>query len=186
MARVKPVYKAADFPGMPDEGTAAALKELFAQNAEFDKAHTGMAVAALNPKLALNLGRMSRFIAVEMPWSQHQQLHELAIQTLNQHFNCVYSIAARAPRAESLGLSKEILASIPQFRSSALFSDEQKLIIEFTYAVISGAVPAEVFKRVAAAYGEAGAVELTSAIAWWSFWAMLINATIPGADPDSQ
>jgi len=45
--------------------------------------------------------------------------------------------------------------------------------------VVSGDVPEELFAQVAARYGEAGAIECTVAIGWWSLWAMLLNTTRP-------
>jgi alkylhydroperoxidase family enzyme len=76
----------------------------------------------------------------------------------------------------------ELLAAIPYWRTTSLFNTEQRLVIEYTNAVVAGDVPAELFARVVAQYGEKGAVEFTTAIAWWSFWAMFLNATRPEFD----
>ena len=40
-------------------------------------------------------------------------------------------------------------------------------------------MPGELFERVKAHFGEAGAVEFTVTVGWWSLWAMLLNATQP-------
>ena len=55
-------------------------------------------------------------------------------------------------------------------------------MIEYTRAVVSGDVPAALVARVVQRYGEAGAVEFTTAIGWWSFWAMFLNAARPQFD----
>jgi alkylhydroperoxidase family enzyme len=55
-------------------------------------------------------------------------------------------------------------------------------VIEYTLAVIAGDVPDELFAKVVARYGEQGALEFTTVAAWWSFWAMILNATRPEFD----
>jgi hypothetical protein len=86
MARVTEVYKPTDYPGNPDEATKKDLAELFAflfpnvENPEIDRPHAGVAIAALNPKLALTLSKASGYIAREMPWCQRHDLRVLAIQ----------------------------------------------------------------------------------------------------------
>lgn len=188
MPRVKAVHKPSDYPGSPDEATRKDLAELFghlfpnAENPEIDNAHSGIAIAALNPKLALNLAKISRFIATEMPWCRRADLRELAIQTLNLHFKSDFSFQTRLPHAQAAGIGLDLLAALPYWRTSSLFNEEQRLVIEYTSAVVTGDVPAELFRRVAEKYGEKGAVEFTSVVGFWSFWAMLINATRPGID----
>jgi ABC-type uncharacterized transport system ATPase subunit len=136
-------------------------------------------IAALNPKLALNLAKLSGFIALELPWCERRDLRELAIQSVNVHFKSAYSFKARKPTAEAAGISAEQQAALESWETSDLFEDEQRLVIAYAHAVASGAVPPEIFSRVADRYGEKGAVELTTVIAFWSFWAMFLNATRP-------
>lgn len=185
MTRVTAVYKPSDYPGQPDDATKAGLGELFgylfpgAANPEIDAAHLGVAVTAQNPRLALNLAKMSGFVVRDLGWCQDQKLHELAVQTVNLQFRCHYTLRARAARAASLGLGPEALAAIPDFSSSAIFNDTERLVIEYTYAVIRGDVPGDLFAKVTARFGETAAIECTAAIAWWAMWAMIINALCP-------
>ena len=65
---------------------------------------------------------------------------------------------------------------MPYWRTASLFDDEQRLVIEYAEAVTSGEVPKALFSRVVERYGDKGAVEFTAAVAWWSFWAMMLNA----------
>ncbi len=186
MPRVKAIRRPGDYPGDPDEATRKDLAELFAHlfpgnpDGEIDAAHSGLAVAAQNPKLALQLAQMSRFIALDLPWCQSHDLRELAIQTVNLHYTSAFSSEARLPHAKAAGLSAEQLAAIPLWRTASLFSEEQQLVIEYANAVVTGDVPGALFARVARQFGEKGAVECTAAIGWWSFWAMLIEATGAG------
>jgi alkylhydroperoxidase family enzyme len=188
MPRVTAVRKPGDYPGTPDEQTRADLAELFghmfpgAENPEIDKAHTGMAIAALNPRLALHLSKLSGFAALQFGWSQRSDLREIAIQTVNLHFKSAFSAKSRFKAWEAAGLGMNQLASLPYWKTTDLFDDEQRLVIEYALAVVSGEVPEALFVRVADLYGEKGAVECTAVIGIWSMWAMLLNATQPGCD----
>lgn len=182
--RVKGIFKPDDPPGGADEETAALFASLFpgVEHPEFDMDHCGLAIAAHNPKLALNLAQLSRFIALDTEWCRRADLRELAIQTVNLHFGADYAFRTRIPAAGAAGIGPDMLAALPFWRTSILFDDAQRLVIEYSHAVVSGDVPAALFRRVVKAYGEKGAVECTTVIAFWSFWAMLLNAAGPGLD----
>ncbi|MEO6091929.1 MAG: hypothetical protein ABIT04_08015 [Novosphingobium sp.] len=185
MARVKPVFRAADHPGAAGADTRDALTELFAFLApgaaepEIDKTHSGMAIAAQNPRLALHLARLTSFIALQTSWSRRPELIELTVQAVNLHFRSAFSFEARLPRAESTGLGLDRLAAIPYWRTSSLFDAEQSLILEYVASVVAGEVPENLFAAIRDTYGEPAAVELTTLIGCFSMWAMLINATAP-------
>ena len=185
MARVKPVFRPADHPGTANAETREALAELFAflapnaSEPEIDKAHSGMAIAAQNPRLALHLARLTTFIALQTSWSRRPELVELAVQAVNLHFRSAFSFEARLPRAESSGLGLNRLAAIPYWRTSRLFDAEQSLVLEYVEAVVSGEVPESLFAAIRDTYGEPAVVELTTLIGCFSMWAMLINATAP-------
>jgi alkylhydroperoxidase family enzyme len=185
MARVTAIRKPSEYPGTPDEVTRQDLAELFATlfpgvpDPAFDGTHDGLAIAAQNPKLALHLARLSGFIAGQLPWCQHRGLRELAIQALNLHFKSGYSFQSRVHHAEAAGISAVMLAALPFWKTSSLFDEEQRLTIEYTNAVVTGEVPEELFARVVRQFGEKGAVECTALVAFWSFWAMMLNATRP-------
>jgi alkylhydroperoxidase family enzyme len=184
MARVKLVNKPADYPGTPDEITRKALSDLFQHmfpgqvDPEIPGNHAAFATVTHNPQLALLLVKLGDYIAREMPWtSRRTGLRQLAIQTLNQHFKCEFSYQAHLRPSAAAGLSLEQQALIPFWRTANVYSAEQRLVIEYTLAVVAGDVPDALFARVVAQYGEKEAVEFTTGIAWWSFWAMIINAT---------
>jgi len=189
VARVKLVLKPGDFPGTPDEATRKALGDLFGHmfpgqaNPEIPGKSGAFGLVARDPRLALHLLKVSDYILREMPWtSQRHDVKQLAIQTLNLHFKCDFSFQSHIRPAEAAGISVEQQALIPFWRTANVFNDEQRLVIEYTFAVCAGVVPDELFARVVAQYGEQGAVDVSVAIAWWSFWAMIINAT--GTDFD--
>ncbi len=180
MARVKPVHKASDYRGDPAE-VATLFDALFpgVEAPAFDANHDGMAIAALNPQLALTLAQTSRFLALDLGWCQRADLRELAILVVNTHYKSSYSLASRAATVRACGISDTMVAALPYWRGSDLFDEEQQLVLEHSEAVLSGTVPAALFDRVKATFGEKGAVEFTTVVGFWAFWAMFLNATRP-------
>lgn len=185
MARVTAIRRAGQYPAGADSETRAGLDELFAAmfagNPEgaIDRNHSGMAVAAQSPKLAGLMGQMSRFVVLELGWSQRKALSELAIRTVNHHYGSTFSNDARLGAAKAAGLTDAQIAAVPDWRSD-LFDEEQKLVIEYTQAVLRVSVCDMLFARFVASFGEKDAVECTAAIGWWAMWAMLIEATDAG------
>jgi alkylhydroperoxidase family enzyme len=185
MARVTEIRKAGQYPSGADSETRAGLDELFAgmfpgnPDGEIDRNHSGMAVAAQSPKLAQMMGQMSRFVVIELGWSQRKALSELAIRTVNHHYGSTFSNEARLGAAKAAGLSDAQIAAVPNWRSE-LFDADQQLAIEYTDAVLRAAVEDALFVRMVAAFGEKQTVECTAAICWWAMWAMLIEATDAG------
>ena len=186
MARVNPIRRAGQYPDGADAQTRAGLDDLFAgmfpgnPEGEIDRNHSGMAVAANSPKLAGLMAQMSRFVVIELDWSQRKALSELAIRTVNHHYGSRFSNDARLGAAKAAGLSDAQIAEVPDWRSD-LFDAEQSLVIEYAEAVMDGAVGDALFARMVAAFGEKDTVECTAAIGWWAMWAMLIVATDAGA-----
>jgi alkylhydroperoxidase family enzyme len=183
-ARVKGVFKPSDYPGTLDEAAKKDLGDLFEHlfpglPDPKPEPHFGFAILAQNPRLAKHVASMLYYVVREMPWTQQRDLRELAVQTLNLHFKCDFSFQAHLIYAQAHGISLEKQAAIPYWKTSNLFSDEERLVIEYTFAVVAGDVSDQLFSRVVKMYGEKGAIEFTTAIAWWSWWAMILNATGP-------
>lgn len=183
--RIKAIYKPSDFPAGDPDVTDADVSELFGylfpgvSDPVIDENHAGTAITAHNPQLALQLAKLSRFMALDLGWSKRSDLRELAFATLNLRLDCTYAFESRLAAAKACGLSAEQLAVLPLWERSTLFDDEQKLVIEYTLAVVDAEVPGELFARVVERFGEKGAVEFTSVIAVWSAWAMILNAIRP-------
>jgi alkylhydroperoxidase family enzyme len=107
----------------------------------------------------------------------------LGLQTVANHFKAEFSFESHLPIAERSGLDIKQIAAIPFWKTTSLFDDEQRLVIEYTQAVASGDVSDELFARVVAQYDEKQAIELTTAICFWVFWAVFCNATKPDLPP---
>ncbi|WCT73490.1 hypothetical protein PQ455_18080 [Sphingomonas naphthae] len=187
--RVKGVRKPADYPSEYGGPTDPAIVDMFATlfpgvaDPRIDEGHLGLAVAAYNPRLALQLAALSKFLAVDAGWSKRADLRELAIQTANINFRSDYSFETRRPIAKAMGISDEQLDLLAEWQTSDLFDAEQKLVIEYSEAVASGDVSAALFATVVDTYGERGAIEFTSVVAIWSAWAMILNAVRPEGEP---
>ena len=187
MARVKSIFKISDHPMAAEPATGEALQELFDHlfpGGPVGEPHAGYAILAQSPKLALNIAKMSDCILGDVGWTRRRDLRELSVQALNLHYKCDFSFHAHLSLAELSGITLEQQAALPYWQTSALFNEEQKLVIEYTLACISGEVDEELFAKVVDHYGEQGAIEFTVTVGWWSLWAMLLNATRPEFNPD--
>lgn len=182
MARIQYVYSLEDFPGEVDHNTredlASLFKYLFPAGIQGEP-HAGYGILAQSPALALGIAKCADAVIQKTPWTQKADLREIAIQTVNLHFKCDFSFHAHLPIALRWGISAEQQAAIPYWRTSHLFNEEQRLVIEYTLAVLAGPVSDEIFSRLKECFGERGAIECTVAIGWWSLWAMLLNAAQP-------
>ena len=91
-------------------------------------------------------------------------LAELKAATLTQ---CDYCIDIGSHIAHRAGISEEQLLALPQYRDSALFSDDEKLVLDYAVGVSSTpvAVSDELFGHLRARFDEAQIVELTNIIA---------------------
>lgn len=182
MSRVKYVLKPSDYPGNPDEATKTALANFFQHlfpNGEQGEPHAGYAMLGQTPRVAMGIIDLADVIIYDTILAERRDLREIAVQTLNLHFKCDFSFQAHLPIAVAHGISLEQQAAIPYWQVTSLFDEEQKLMIEFTQACIQGPVAEELFAKFAGLYGEKAAIEFTIGIAWWVFWAIILNATAP-------
>ena len=140
-ARVKPFHRPADCTGSPEE--RAAVDDLFAtlfgsrEDPHFDAAHDGMAIAARNPALAGALAKLGGVVVGQLGWCRRADLRELAAQTVNRHFASDYAFESRRGAGLAAGLSETQLAALAGDLPEGLFSDEQRLVVEYARAVVA-------------------------------------------------
>jgi AhpD family alkylhydroperoxidase len=91
-------------------------------------------------------------------------LAELKAATLTQ---CEYCIDIGSHIAYRAGVSEEQLLALPRYRESPLFSDDEKLVLDYAVGVSSTPVSVsdELFERLRARFDESQVVELTNIIA---------------------
>ena len=75
-------------------------------------------------------------------------------------------------------MSQEKMQALPNYRSSAAFSETEKLVLEYTDAMTETPVevPEALFAKLRAIFTEAQMVELTATIAWENFRARFDHA----------
>jgi len=186
MARVKRVRQASDHPAYKDAATREALTSLFTTlfpnrpDAAFDEAHDGMAIAAHHPGLALQLARTGATVLGTLGWCQRGDLRELVAQVVNRRLGCDYAADSRRANARAAGLED---VQLERIRSGTFdgFDPELRVVIDYVHAVLDGSVSDSQFRQISDRYGDAGAVELTTVISFFAFWALFLNATRPGA-----
>lgn len=182
--RVKAVFRRADFQPAAD-ATEADADAFFAQLAPgagdftIPHDHAGMAIVALNPKLAMQMGAMSRFLALDLTFSKRADLRELVIQTAHLKSGCGFGFKSRFAAGKAAGISIEQLAALALWRTSSLFDEEQRLVIEYAEGVFDRAVSDDLLLRFATAFGEKGAIECSALVGFWSCWAMIIDVARP-------
>lgn len=182
--RVRAVFQRSDF--LPDTGAShedadALFSQLASGKQDFviPRDHAGMAVVGINPKLAMQMGAMSRFLALELTFSQRADLRELAIQVAHLKSGCGFGFESRLAAAKAAGISPEQLAVLALWRTTSLFDTEQRLVIEYAEAVCGHAVSDELLTRFVAVLGEKAAVECAAVVGFWTCWAMIINVAQP-------
>jgi 4-carboxymuconolactone decarboxylase len=180
--RIKGIFKPSDHSSIaadkPDEAITAFFAGMFpgVADPEIDRGHTGLAVLAHNPELAKRFGEMSRFMMLDMDFSKRADLRELALQAINLQHRCSLGSESRVAAALAAGLSAEILAALPYWRTTTVLNEEQRLVVEYAADVVAGEVTDDCVARVIAHFGEKGAVEFTAIIAFWSAWAIILTA----------
>jgi alkylhydroperoxidase family enzyme len=184
MTRITPILKPADYPVDLSPASRDAAKALFdhmfpgADNPEIPGKSAAFGTVANDPRLALHLVKLSDYIVREMAFtSTRRDLQQLMVQTLNWRLGCDFSFQSHIAPAAAAGVSIELQTQIPFWETSNAFNDQQRLVMEYTIAVVDADVPEELYQRVASAFDEKDVLGLTVGVAWWSLWAMIINAT---------
>jgi len=112
-----------------------------------------------------------------------QRLTELAIISTAREINNQYEYTAHEPLAVAAGLEQDII-DIVRFRRAiednqavAGFGETEQVIVKFAREVISEErVSSETFARAIDIFGEAGVMDLTGLIGYYSFVAITLKA----------
>jgi alkylhydroperoxidase family enzyme len=185
MARLSLILSQEEHPAADNEVVSGHLSQLW--NVMFPEGDllpdgtkkrplTGYAILAHSPQLAINFLHLTNCV-LTVGWARRRDIRELMIQTVNFAVKCEFGFESHLVHAQRSDLAMEQIAAIPYWRTTHLFNDEERLVIEYTLACIEGNVSDELFSKVAGRYGEDGAVEFTLAIGLWVVWAYLFKAT---------
>ncbi len=87
--------------------------------------------------------------------------------------NCEYCIDLNSQMSRRAGLSDEVLLALPFYKTSPLFTEREKLVLDYAVAATRTPVevPDELFARLREHFDEAQIVELTHAIALENLYA---------------
>jgi alkylhydroperoxidase family enzyme len=91
--------------------------------------------------------------------------------------HCRYGFVRHIPIAEQTGISRAQIDAIPSYQTSALFSEEDKRIIQYAEDLtLKGQVDDSLFNQLKERLGQQNLVDLTGAIAFWNMMARNLNA----------
>jgi alkylhydroperoxidase family enzyme len=104
-----------------------------------------------------------------------KNLAQLRVATL---IGCPFWIDIGSAVSRQSGVSREKIEALPDYRSSALFSEMEKLVLEYADAMTQ--TPVEVaealFEKLGEKFSEAQLVELTATLAWENYRARFDHA----------
>lgn len=181
--RVQAVFRRADF--QPSSGASEADADRFfaavAPGADglIARDHAGMAIAGINPNLALQLGATSRLMALDLEFAKRADLRELAIQIAHLRCGSGFGFESRLAACRAAGLDNDQIATLALWRTSALFSEDQRLVMEYADAAFDRAIGDDLLARFVAAFGEKGAIECAAIVGFWTCWAIIIDVARP-------
>ena len=107
-----------------------------------------------------------------------ERLKDLAATRVATKVGCEFCIDIASALGRKAGVTEEQLRDLHEYRTSPLFSDEEKLVMEYAEELTKEPVQVtdELFARLREHFDDAQIVELTTAIAIENFRARLNNA----------
>jgi AhpD family alkylhydroperoxidase len=116
-------------------------------------------------------------------WHEHanrvdERLKDLAATRVATRVGCQFCIDIGSALGRQAGVTEEQLRDFHNYRTSPLFSDEERVVMEYAEELTKEQVqvPEELFARLRDHFDEAQIVELTAAIAIENFRARFNNA----------
>ena len=169
MTRIQPVQ-----PSEAGPLTRVVLRTARRKTGQLAGRHTDKMIEPLEvfahaPRLLLGYGMME--LATEKVGRVEPRLKELAQLKAATLSHCEYCIDIGSSIARRSGLSDEQLLALPCYRDSALFSDLEKLVLDYASGISVTPVDGsdELFAALREHFDEAQLVELTSVIALENF-----------------
>jgi alkylhydroperoxidase family enzyme len=121
-----------------------------------------MEIWAYAPKMMIGMGRFNQ--AVRKGKSVDERIRNLIELKGAQMIGCEYCVDLGSQICRNSGLRDEELLAIPNYRTSELFSDREKVALDYAVAVMRTPVEVtdELFKRVQAHFSDQQIVEMTA------------------------
>ena len=121
-----------------------------------------MEIWAYQPKMMMGMGRFNQ--AVRKGHSVDERLKNLIELKGAQMIGCEFCVDLGSQICRNSGLSDEELLALPNYRSSHLFTDREKVALDYAVAVMRTPVEVtdELFARVKEQFTEKQIVEITA------------------------
>jgi 4-carboxymuconolactone decarboxylase len=121
-----------------------------------------MEVWAYQPKMMMGMGRFNQ--AIRKGDSVEARLKNLIELKGAQMIGCEYCVDLGSQICRHAGLSDEELLALPNYRTSGLFTDREKVALDYTVAVMRTPVEVtdELFARMKEHFTDAQMVEITA------------------------
>jgi alkylhydroperoxidase family enzyme len=108
--------------------------------------------------------------------SLEPRLRELAVLILMKRLNCDYGFVNHIGVAQQTGVSREQIDQIDSYRTSPLFSDDDKLILRYAEELtLKAQVDDDLFRQVQNRIGTLKVLDLTAAVGFWNMMARNLN-----------
>src|SRR6185437_2556442 len=117
---------------------------------------------AYQPKMMIGMGRFNQ--AIRKGKSVDERINNLVELKGAQMIGCEFCVDLGSQICRNSGLSDEELLALPNYRSSALFGEREKVALDYAVAVMQTpvAVTNELFEQVRAHFDDAQLVEITA------------------------
>jgi len=131
-------------------------------------------VVAHSPETARRISHLGTFLRFES--TVPHLYNELAICAVGREFDCRHEFYAHARLAREAGASEEVLDIIAYRKPLDTLSEDEALPIRYARELLRDhKAKDETFNAIVEKYGNAGAVELTAVIGYYSMMASLLN-----------
>lgn len=138
------------------------MKRLTGRDPQRGNGMEPMEIWAHQPKMMVGMGRFNQ--AVRKGNSVDERLKYLIELKGAQMIGCEYCVDLGSQICRNSGLSDEELLALPRYRSSHLFSDREKLALDYAVAVMRTPVEVtdELFDRMREHFSDKQLVEITA------------------------
>jgi uncharacterized peroxidase-related enzyme len=111
------------------------------------------------------------------------RMRELAVLILMKRCDCEYGFVRHIEIAERAGLTRAQIDAIGSYRTSGLFTEDEKTILQYAEELTAKArVDDALFRKAEEIAGKDGIIDLTGAIAFWNMMARNLNALQVGLE----
>jgi alkylhydroperoxidase family enzyme len=155
-------------------GEAKALYDTFEQQFKVTQVPNVVKALSNSPTLAARVFPLANYFMNESSISPRRR--ELAVLILMKRLNCEYGFVRHIDIAQRVGLTKEQIDNVGSYRTSSLFTDEDKLVLRYAEELTQKAqVDDDLYRQVQERLGQKEVIELTAATAFWNMMARNLN-----------